>query len=132
MGCIIKGQSFCQSLLKDSPFVRVFSRHGFAAEVGFAIMSRDSRWFASWRNSAKKPIFYHIVSRVVERRLAFGPEEKEQFHMIKGQAFCQSFFSTWFCGRGSFCHHESEIEVVGELAEFCKKTDFLPHRFTCG
>ena len=45
--------------------------------------------------------------------------------IIKGQAFCQSLFSTWFCGRGRVCHHESEIEVVGELAEFCKKADFL-------
>ena len=49
--------------------------------------------------------------------------------MIKGQAFCQGLFSTPFCGRGSVCNHESEIEVVGELAEFCKKADFLPHRF---
>ena len=42
--------------------------------------------------------------------------------MIKGQAFCQSLFSTWFCGRGSFCHHESEIEVVGMIKgqAFCQ------------
>ena len=45
-------------------------------------MSRKSRWLASWRNSAKKPIFYHIVSRVVERRFAFGPEEKEKFRSL--------------------------------------------------
>ncbi len=29
------------------------------------------RWFRS--------PYYHCISRVVERRLAFGPEEKEQF-----------------------------------------------------
>ena len=52
--------------------------------------------------------------------------------MSKGQAFCRSLLSTPFCGRGNVYNHESEIEVVGELAEFCKKADFLPHRFTCG
>ena len=52
--------------------------------------------------------------------------------MIKGQAFCQSLVSTWFYGRGSVCHHESEIEVVGELESFYRKADFLPYRFTRG
>ena len=52
--------------------------------------------------------------------------------MAEGQAFCQSLLSTWFCGRGSVCHHESEIEVGGELAEFCGEAEFLPYRFTCG
>ena len=41
----------------------------------------------------------------------------DRVHPItEGQAFCQSLLSTWFCGLGSICHHESEIEVVGELA----------------
>ena len=52
------------------------------AEVAFAIMSRKSRWLASWRASTERPIFYHIVSRVVERRFAFGPEEKEKFRTL--------------------------------------------------
>ena len=30
----------------------------------------------------EKPIFYHVVSRVVERRFAFGPEEKEKFRTL--------------------------------------------------
>ena len=45
-------------------------------------MSRKSRWLASWRNSANKPIFYHSVSRVVERRFAFGSEDKEKFRTL--------------------------------------------------
>jgi putative transposase len=45
-------------------------------------MSRGSRWLAVWRKSVDKPIFYHVVSRVVERRFAFGPEEKEKFRTL--------------------------------------------------
>ena len=45
----------------------------------------------------------------------------DQRTMVKGQAICLSLLSIWFCGRGSVCHHGPEIEVVGELTEFCKK-----------
>ena len=45
-------------------------------------MSRQSRWLAEWRQSAEKPVFYHLISRVVERRFAFGPEEKEKFRTL--------------------------------------------------
>jgi REP element-mobilizing transposase RayT len=30
----------------------------------------------------QKPVFYHVISRVVERRLAFGQEEKEKFRTM--------------------------------------------------
>ena len=29
-----------------------------------------------------KPVFYHCVSRVVDRKLAFGPDEKEKFRTL--------------------------------------------------
>jgi putative transposase len=37
-----------------------------------------ARWLAPWKDSAEKPAIYHCVSRVVERRFAFGPAEKEK------------------------------------------------------
>ena len=43
---------------------------------------RKARWLAEWRKSAGKPIFYHVISRVVERRFAFGTEEKEKFRAL--------------------------------------------------
>lgn len=43
---------------------------------------RRARWLAEWRNSEIRPVFYHCVSRVVERRFAFGPEEKEKFRTL--------------------------------------------------
>jgi YD repeat-containing protein len=87
-------------------------------------MSRKARWLAEWRTSSEKPNFYHVVSRVVERRFAFGSAEKEKFralmrmqekftgcrvvahakrtvlfaafslHMQRGQSFSQPYFLT--------------------------------------
>ena len=39
---------------------------------------RRARWLAPWKDSAERPVIYHCVTRVVERRLAFGQAEKEQ------------------------------------------------------
>ncbi|MGJ8726265.1 MAG: transposase [Roseibacillus sp.] len=43
---------------------------------------RRARWIAPWKDSETKPAIYHCVSRVVERRFAFGAEEKEHFRML--------------------------------------------------
>ena len=43
---------------------------------------RRARWLASWRDSLVKPAIYHCVSRVVERRFAFGADEREQLRML--------------------------------------------------
>ena len=40
------------------------------------------RWIAPWKDSPTKPAIYHVISRVVERRFAFGPEEKEKFRTL--------------------------------------------------
>ena len=40
------------------------------------------RWIAPWKDSQVKPAIYHLISRVVDRRMAFGPEEKEKFGMF--------------------------------------------------
>jgi len=40
---------------------------------------RRARWLAPWKDSTERPEIYHCVTRVVERRLAFGPEDKEKF-----------------------------------------------------
>jgi hypothetical protein len=42
---------------------------------------RRSRWLAPWKNSRVKPVIYHCVSRVVERRFALGDVEREQFRI---------------------------------------------------
>jgi len=43
---------------------------------------RKARWLATWRHSENKPVFYHCISRVVDRRFVLGPEEKEKFRAL--------------------------------------------------
>jgi len=43
---------------------------------------RKARWLAEWRYSDKKPVFYHCISRVVDRRYVLGAEEKEKFRAL--------------------------------------------------
>jgi REP element-mobilizing transposase RayT len=40
------------------------------------------RWIAPWFESEEKPSIYHCVSRVVDRRFAFGDGEREKFRMF--------------------------------------------------
>ena len=40
------------------------------------------RWIVPWKDSRVKPVFYHCISRVVDRRLVFGPDEKEKFRAL--------------------------------------------------
>ena len=40
------------------------------------------RWIVPWVDSAEKPAIYHCISRVVDRRFAFEPEDKEQFRIF--------------------------------------------------
>ena len=93
------------------------------------------------RKDAPRPGLRHHVGASY---LASGPQEPSSQRagnfasvtysrvMIKRQAFCQCLFSTWFCGRCSVFHHEPQFKVVGKLAEFYRKADFLPYRFTYG
>ena len=39
------------------------------------------RWLAPWAGSDEKPAIYHTCSRIVDRRFAFGVEDKEQFRI---------------------------------------------------
>jgi putative transposase len=43
---------------------------------------RRARWLAEWRKSAGKPVLYHVISRVVDRRFVLGTEEKEKFRTL--------------------------------------------------
>ena len=43
---------------------------------------RKSRWLAPWKDSQVRPLIYHLVSRVVDRRFVFGDGEREHFRML--------------------------------------------------
>ncbi len=40
-----------------------------------------ARWTAPWANSEEKPAIYHTLARVVDKRFAFGADDKEQFRI---------------------------------------------------
>jgi hypothetical protein len=40
------------------------------------------RWLAPWKDSRTTPVLYHMISRVVDRRLAFHRDEKEHFRKL--------------------------------------------------
>jgi len=40
------------------------------------------RWLAPWKDSLEKPSIYHLISRVVDRRMAFGHGEKARFRAL--------------------------------------------------
>jgi putative transposase len=42
---------------------------------------RKSRWLAGWKDSSTKPVIYHCISRVVDRRFVFEERECEAFRM---------------------------------------------------
>jgi putative transposase len=43
---------------------------------------RKARWLAEWRMAAGKPVLYHVLSRVVDRRFVLGTKEKEKFRTL--------------------------------------------------
>ncbi|MCX8495394.1 MAG: hypothetical protein ORN51_04345, partial [Akkermansiaceae bacterium] len=42
----------------------------------------SKRWLSPWKDSREKPVMYHCISRVVDRRFVFGDEEREYFRMF--------------------------------------------------
>jgi len=40
---------------------------------------KGRRWLAPWKDSAERPVIYHCVTRVVDRRFAFEQADKEKF-----------------------------------------------------
>jgi len=43
---------------------------------------RKARWLAPWKDSTEKPVFYHAISRIVDRRFVMGEKEREHFRTL--------------------------------------------------
>jgi REP element-mobilizing transposase RayT len=71
---------------------------------------RKARWLAEWRNSEKKPVFYHCVSRVVDRRFVLGAAEKEKFRALMR---IHEVFSG--CRVVSYCLMDNHFHILFEL-----------------
>jgi putative transposase len=66
-----EGQAFNQRFSVTIPF-----------QPGSPPAMRKARWLAEWRMAAGKPVLYHVISRVVDRRFVLGTEEKEKFRTL--------------------------------------------------
>ena len=71
---------------------------------------RKARWLAEWRKSAGKPVFYHVISRVVDRRFVFGTEEKEKFRALMR---LQEKFTG--CRATSYCLMDNHFHILLEV-----------------
>ena len=49
--------------------------------IPFSSGMARARWIVPWADSETKPAIYHCIARVVDKRFAFGPDDKEQFRI---------------------------------------------------
>jgi len=71
---------------------------------------RRARWIAPWKDSETKPAIYHCISRVVDRRFAFGVEEKERFRTL--MRMMENFTG---CRVLSYCLMCNHIHILVEV-----------------
>jgi putative transposase len=71
---------------------------------------KRSRWLAEWRHSAGKPIFYHCISRVVDRRFVLGAKEKERFRML--MRMTETFSG---CRVAAYCLMDNHFHLLLEV-----------------
>ncbi len=71
---------------------------------------RRTRWLAPWKDSVDRPVIYHCITRVVERRLAFGPVEKEQF-----RAYLRMYENFSGCRVLSYCLMCNHVHLLLEV-----------------
>ena len=69
-----------------------------------------TRWIVPWKDSTKKPVFYHCISRVVDRRLAFETDEKEKFRM-----FMRMYENFTGCRVVSYCLMGNHFHLLLEV-----------------
>jgi REP element-mobilizing transposase RayT len=68
------------------------------------------RWIAAWKDSVVKPAFYHCISRVVDRKRVFGPDEKEKF-----RTFMRMQENFTGCRVIAYCFMCNHIHVLVEV-----------------
>lgn len=71
---------------------------------------RRARWRVTWEGKGGKPVFYHCIGRVVERRFAFGDEEKEKF-----RTFMRMYENFSGCRVASYCLMSNHFHILLEI-----------------
>ena len=73
---------------------------------------RKARWLIRSTNPEPKPAMYHCISRVVDRRFAFGDDEREHFRMFMRM---QENFSG--CRVLSYCVMSNHFHILLEVPQ---------------
>jgi hypothetical protein len=68
------------------------------------------RWIVAWKDSVVKPVFYHCISRVVDRKFVFGQDEKEKF-----RAFMRMQENFTGCRVVAYCLMSNHIHLLIEV-----------------
>jgi REP element-mobilizing transposase RayT len=89
---------------------------------------RKARWLAEWRKSQGKPVLYHVISRVVDRRFAFGPEEKEKFRTL--MRLQEKFTGCRVVSYCLMCNHFHLLLEVPPMAESGVSEELLLKRLS--
>jgi putative transposase len=71
---------------------------------------RKARWLVSWKDSASKPVLYHAISRVVDRRFVFAERECEMFRM-----FMRMYENFSGCRVLSYCVMSNHFHLLLEV-----------------
>ncbi len=71
---------------------------------------RKARWLADWQNSSSKPVIYHCISRVVDRRFVFAERECEAFRM-----FMRMYENFSGCRVLSYCVMSNHFHLLLEV-----------------
>jgi REP element-mobilizing transposase RayT len=71
---------------------------------------RKARWLANWQNSNSKPVIYHCISRVVDRRFVFAERECEAFRM-----FIRMYENFSGCRILSYCMMSNHFHLLLEV-----------------
>jgi putative transposase len=68
------------------------------------------RWIPSWKDSATKPLIFHCISRVVDRRFVLEEREREHFRML--MRMCEKFTG---CRVLSYCLMSNHFHILLEV-----------------
>ena len=71
---------------------------------------RKARWLGNWQNSISKPVIYHCISRVVDRRFVFAERECETFRM-----FMRMYENFSGCRVLSYCVMSNHFHLLLEV-----------------
>ena len=77
---------------------------------GTSCRRKGRRWLAPWKDSVERPVIYHCVTRVVDRRFAFEQADKEKF-----RTFMRMLENFTGCRVLAYCLMSNHVHLLLEV-----------------